>query len=178
MIYQLLYSNLVSMITKKGITVLVNHCCLSVMTSVKYSMLTLEHLLLFYRHLIIFFLLIFWQGAAEDSEAKSEELNRVVEELHKLLKDAGEGTRLFTCLMEGMIVVFFLLLMFAFSYLSQQGPWGKVAGDELQLGQECDRVKWKSPSPWERAWQCQWAAFKFETQRFVFFFILLLVFTH
>lgn len=44
------------------------------------------------------FLLIFWQGAAEDSEAKSEELNRVVEELHKLLKDAGEGTRLFTCL--------------------------------------------------------------------------------
>lgn len=41
---------------------------------------------------------MFWQGAAEDSEAKSEELNRVVEELHKLLKDAGEGTRLFTCL--------------------------------------------------------------------------------
>lgn len=39
---------------------------------------------------------MFCQGAAEDSEAKSEELNRVVEELHKLLKDAGEGTRLFT----------------------------------------------------------------------------------
>lgn len=42
----------------------------------------------------LFVLLMLWQGAAEDSEAKSEELNRVVEELHKLLKDAGEGTRL------------------------------------------------------------------------------------
>lgn len=46
----------------------------------------------------LFLLLMLWQSAAEDSEAKSEELNRVVEELHKLLKDAGEGTRLFTCL--------------------------------------------------------------------------------
>lgn len=45
-----------------------------------------------------FFLLMFCQGAAEDSEAKSDELNRVVEELQKLLKDAGEGTRPFTCL--------------------------------------------------------------------------------
>lgn len=35
-----------------------------------------------------------WQGAAADSEAKSEELSRAVEELHKLLKDAGEGARL------------------------------------------------------------------------------------
>lgn len=39
-------------------------------------------------------LLLWWQGAAEDSEAKSEELSRAVEELHKLLKDAGEGVRL------------------------------------------------------------------------------------
>lgn len=39
---------------------------------------------------------MFWQSAAEDSEAKSEELNRVVEELHKLLKDAGEGKGLCT----------------------------------------------------------------------------------
>ena len=31
------------------------------------------------------------QGAAEDSESKSEELARAVEELHKLLKEAGEG---------------------------------------------------------------------------------------
>lgn len=34
---------------------------------------------------------MWWQGAAADSEAKSEELNRAVEELHKMLKDAGEG---------------------------------------------------------------------------------------
>lgn len=33
------------------------------------------------------------QGAAADSEAKSEELSQAVEELHKLLKDAGEGMR-------------------------------------------------------------------------------------
>lgn len=137
----------------------------------------LEHLLLFCQHLIFFFFLL-WQGAAEDSEAKSEELNRVVEELHKLLKDAGEGTRLFTCLLKGMFVVWILMCSLTFSYHSQQGSRGKVAGDELQLRQECDRVKRKSPSPWERAWQCQWAAFKFETQRFVFVFILLLVCTH
>lgn len=35
-----------------------------------------------------------WQGAAADSEAKSKELSQAVEELHKLLKDAGEGKRL------------------------------------------------------------------------------------
>lgn len=34
------------------------------------------------------------QGAAADAEAKSEELSRAVEELHKLLKDAGEGATL------------------------------------------------------------------------------------
>lgn len=39
-------------------------------------------------------LLLRWQGAAADSEAKSEELSQAVEELHKLLKDAGEGERL------------------------------------------------------------------------------------
>ena len=33
------------------------------------------------------------QGAAADSESKSEELSRAVEELHKLLKDAGEGEK-------------------------------------------------------------------------------------
>ena len=33
------------------------------------------------------------QGAAADAEAKSEELSLAVEELHKLLKDAGEGVR-------------------------------------------------------------------------------------
>ncbi|XP_066532644.1 translocated promoter region b, nuclear basket protein isoform X3 [Hoplias malabaricus] len=32
-----------------------------------------------------------YKGAAEDAEAKSEELNRAVEELHKLLKEAGEA---------------------------------------------------------------------------------------
>uniref|UniRef100_A0A3Q2D6B6 Nucleoprotein TPR n=1 Tax=Cyprinodon variegatus TaxID=28743 RepID=A0A3Q2D6B6_CYPVA len=32
-----------------------------------------------------------YKGAAADSEAKSEELSRAVEELHKLLKDAGEN---------------------------------------------------------------------------------------
>lgn len=37
--------------------------------------------------------LLWWQGAAADSEAKSEELSGAVEELHKLLKDAGEGAR-------------------------------------------------------------------------------------
>lgn len=37
-------------------------------------------------------MLMWWQGAAADSEAKSEELSRAVEELHKMLKDAGEGT--------------------------------------------------------------------------------------
>lgn len=58
--------------------------------------------------------LMLWQGAAEDSEAKSEELNRVVEELHKLLKDAGEGTRLFTCLLERMFVVWLLMCLFNF----------------------------------------------------------------
>lgn len=31
------------------------------------------------------------QGATADAEAKSEELSRAVEELHKLLKEAGEG---------------------------------------------------------------------------------------
>lgn len=36
---------------------------------------------------------LFLQGAAADSEAKSEELSRAVEELHKLLKEAGEGMR-------------------------------------------------------------------------------------
>lgn len=34
---------------------------------------------------------VFLQEAAADSESKSEELSRAVEELHKLLKDAGEG---------------------------------------------------------------------------------------
>lgn len=38
-------------------------------------------------------LLMFHQGAAADAEAKSEELGRAVEELHKLLKEAGEGER-------------------------------------------------------------------------------------
>lgn len=33
------------------------------------------------------------QGAAADAEAKSEELSRAVEELHKLLKEAGDGER-------------------------------------------------------------------------------------
>lgn len=33
------------------------------------------------------------QGAAADAETKSEELSGAVEELHKLLKDAGEGRR-------------------------------------------------------------------------------------
>lgn len=33
------------------------------------------------------------QGAAADAEAKSDELSRAVEELHKLLKEAGEGER-------------------------------------------------------------------------------------
>uniref|UniRef100_A0A7N8XMJ0 Nucleoprotein TPR n=1 Tax=Mastacembelus armatus TaxID=205130 RepID=A0A7N8XMJ0_9TELE len=37
-----------------------------------------------------------YKGATADSEAKSEELGRAVEELHKLLKDAGEGARLHT----------------------------------------------------------------------------------
>lgn len=36
---------------------------------------------------------MFHQGAAADAEAKSEELGRAVEELHKLLKEAGEGER-------------------------------------------------------------------------------------
>lgn len=36
---------------------------------------------------------MFHQGAAADAEAKSEELSRAVEELHKLLKEAGEGER-------------------------------------------------------------------------------------
>jgi len=34
------------------------------------------------------------QGAAADAEAKGEELSRAVEELHKLLKEAGEGKRI------------------------------------------------------------------------------------
>ncbi|XP_047443060.1 translocated promoter region b, nuclear basket protein [Mugil cephalus] len=34
-----------------------------------------------------------YKGAAADSEAKSEELSRAVEELHKLLKDAGETNK-------------------------------------------------------------------------------------
>uniref|UniRef100_UPI003AADA419 translocated promoter region b, nuclear basket protein n=1 Tax=Centroberyx gerrardi TaxID=166262 RepID=UPI003AADA419 len=34
-----------------------------------------------------------YKGAAADSEAKSEELNQAVEELHKLLKDAGEANK-------------------------------------------------------------------------------------
>lgn len=34
---------------------------------------------------------MFFQGAAADAESKSEELNRAVEELHTLLKEAGEG---------------------------------------------------------------------------------------
>ncbi|XP_069009311.1 translocated promoter region b, nuclear basket protein isoform X2 [Embiotoca jacksoni] len=34
-----------------------------------------------------------YKGASADSEAKSEELNRAVEELHKLLKDAGEANK-------------------------------------------------------------------------------------
>lgn len=38
-------------------------------------------------------MLLCLQGAAADSEAKSEELGRAVEELQKLLKDAGEGKR-------------------------------------------------------------------------------------
>lgn len=38
--------------------------------------------------------LYIYQGAAADSEAKSEELSRAVEELQKLLKDAGEGASL------------------------------------------------------------------------------------
>lgn len=33
----------------------------------------------------------FLQSAADDSEAKSNELTGAVEELHKLLKEAGEG---------------------------------------------------------------------------------------
>lgn len=32
-----------------------------------------------------------FQSAADDSEAKSNELTRAVDELHKLLKEAGEG---------------------------------------------------------------------------------------
>lgn len=108
----------------------------------------------------LFLFLMLWQGAAEDSEAKSEELNRVVEELHKLLKDAGEGTRLL--LIGGNVCCMISdLLLSTFSHHSQQGSWGKVAGDELQHRQECDGVKRKNPSPWERAWQCQWVAFKF-----------------
>lgn len=39
-------------------------------------------------------LLVIDQGAAADAEAKSEELSRAVEELHKLLKEAGEGESL------------------------------------------------------------------------------------
>ncbi|XP_022066194.2 translocated promoter region b, nuclear basket protein [Acanthochromis polyacanthus] len=34
-----------------------------------------------------------YKGAAADSDAKSEELSRAVEELHKLLKDAGEANK-------------------------------------------------------------------------------------
>ncbi|KAG5850582.1 hypothetical protein ANANG_G00083990 [Anguilla anguilla] len=34
-----------------------------------------------------------YKGAAEDSESKSEELARAVEELHKLLKEAGEANK-------------------------------------------------------------------------------------
>uniref|UniRef100_A0A8D3DUI0 Nucleoprotein TPR n=1 Tax=Scophthalmus maximus TaxID=52904 RepID=A0A8D3DUI0_SCOMX len=34
-----------------------------------------------------------YKGAAADAEAKSEELSRAVEELHKLLKDAGEANK-------------------------------------------------------------------------------------
>ncbi|XP_036970596.1 translocated promoter region b, nuclear basket protein isoform X1 [Acanthopagrus latus] len=34
-----------------------------------------------------------YKGAAADSEAKSDELSRAVEELHKLLKDAGEANK-------------------------------------------------------------------------------------
>uniref|UniRef100_A0AAR2JC13 Nucleoprotein TPR n=1 Tax=Pygocentrus nattereri TaxID=42514 RepID=A0AAR2JC13_PYGNA len=41
-----------------------------------------------------------YKGAADDAEAKSEELNRAVEELHKLLKEAGEGKRSSTSLRE------------------------------------------------------------------------------
>ncbi|KAL6108232.1 tpr [Pungitius sinensis] len=36
-----------------------------------------------------------YKGASADSEAKSEELSRAVEELHKLLKDAGEANKAF-----------------------------------------------------------------------------------
>lgn len=35
--------------------------------------------------------MINFQSAADDSEAKSNELTRAVDELHKLLKEAGEG---------------------------------------------------------------------------------------
>lgn len=34
------------------------------------------------------------QRASSDAEAKGEELSRAVEELHKLLKEAGEGKRI------------------------------------------------------------------------------------
>ena len=37
------------------------------------------------------FFKIKFQSAADDSEAKSNELTRAVDELHKLLKEAGEG---------------------------------------------------------------------------------------
>lgn len=50
-------------------------------------------------------LLLWWQGAAADSEAKSEELSRAVEELHKLLKDAGEGVTI-------TIISYYLVLDF------------------------------------------------------------------
>uniref|UniRef100_A0A8C1GJI5 Nucleoprotein TPR n=1 Tax=Cyprinus carpio TaxID=7962 RepID=A0A8C1GJI5_CYPCA len=36
-----------------------------------------------------------YKGAAADAEAKSEELSRAVDELHKLLKEAGEGKQLY-----------------------------------------------------------------------------------
>uniref|UniRef100_A0AAR2K1U7 Nucleoprotein TPR n=1 Tax=Pygocentrus nattereri TaxID=42514 RepID=A0AAR2K1U7_PYGNA len=42
-----------------------------------------------------------YKGAADDAEAKSEELNRAVEELHKLLKEAGEALEVKIADMEG-----------------------------------------------------------------------------
>lgn len=48
------------------------------------------------------------QGAAADAEAKSEELGRAVDELHKLLKEAGEGKPLSwseTCMLTAMSTI-------------------------------------------------------------------------
>lgn len=41
-----------------------------------------------------FCVILIKQGAAADAEAKSMELSQAVEELHKLLKEAGDGEKL------------------------------------------------------------------------------------